>query len=44
MRDGIADEQRYNQYFSVDSMNNINIFKKAYEYIDMLYTNWKSDE
>lgn len=34
----------YEEYFSVPNMENVNIFKRSYEYIDSIYPNWKSDE
>lgn len=34
----------YDAYFLAPNIEDVNIFKKAYEYISTLYPNWKSDE
>ncbi|MFA5586821.1 MAG: hypothetical protein WDA02_09900 [Saccharofermentanales bacterium] len=39
------DDELYNQYFSVENMENDNIFRSAYKYInEQIYTDWISDE
>ena len=40
----IDDESIYNEYFSINEMNESNIFRQAYKYIDTIFTTWKSDE
>lgn len=42
--ENIFDKSIYDLYFSIDVMENDNVFRQAYEYIDDTYTNWKSDE
>ena len=39
------DTELYNKYFSINHMEEINIFKASYKYInEEFYTNWKTDE
>jgi len=41
----INDEELYNQYFSIENMDNNNVFKAAYDFIQIEhYPSWKSDE
>lgn len=40
----VEDPSLYDQYFSISSMANFNIFHQSYEYINLIYPNWKSDE
>jgi hypothetical protein len=40
-----ADEDLYNKYFSISNMDNNNVFKAAYDFINNeFYISWKSDE
>lgn len=40
----ISEQNIYDSYFSVDKMSDVNIFAKSYEYINSIFTDWKSDE
>ena len=39
----INNDSAYDNYFSISNMENLNVFAASYNYINNVYSNWKSD-